>query len=181
MPLPALALDANSSLWVGEVQFGQQHSALVADRVLVDEADAGLTEDAAGDPLEPAARQTLVDALAEQHEETGWAGPAALPPRLGGGAQLVCGDTHPECAVQCSRRRSDADFWCEKGQRRRHVQHRDRPEVRDTPIDGTSGVVRARTERSVQGGVALADDVDWRCVGDSPGPIEPVEAVKSRC
>ena len=41
VPLPALALDADAAGGVGEVELGEQDAALVADRVLVDEADAG--------------------------------------------------------------------------------------------------------------------------------------------
>ena len=86
-------------------------------------------EEPGGDPLEPAARQPLVDPLAQEHQERRRAGAAASAPRLGDGAQLVGGHAHAKGAVQRPCGRADADLGCEQGE---GAGDRHRPD----PVDG---------------------------------------------
>ena len=85
VPLPALTLDADLAHGVGEIELGEEDAATVADRILVDEPDAGRGEHARGDALEPAPGQAVVDPLAEQHQQRRRTGAAPAPPRLGDG------------------------------------------------------------------------------------------------
>ena len=77
VPLPALALDADAVLDVGEVQLGEQPAVRRAHRVLVHQRDAELGQFAVGQALEPAARQALGGPLGDELQHLGRAGAAS--------------------------------------------------------------------------------------------------------
>ena len=132
VPLPALALDADLAGRVGEVELGEQDAAGVADRVLVDEADAGARQDAAW----RGAGTSCAGGGGRRARRAASAAPAVRTARAGAtrwptprSSSVV--DAQAQRAVERPRRRPDADGRREQGQRRGDRQRRDAVDRRD--------------------------------------------------